>query len=68
MDKKKVNPLHIESLMSLVNKSPYFSLLGIRLVDISPGYAKVTIISRKMQVSPPLMFRLPTLLWQRKAN
>ena len=41
MDKKKVNPLHIESLMALVNESPYFSLLGIKLVDICPGYAKV---------------------------
>ncbi|MBQ9844718.1 MAG: PaaI family thioesterase [Oscillospiraceae bacterium] len=39
--KKKVNPLHIEKLMELVNNSPYFSLLGIRLMDISPGYAKV---------------------------
>ena len=41
MDKKKVNSLHIESLMALVNESPYFSLLGIKLVDICPGYAKV---------------------------
>ena len=41
MDKKKVNPEHIKSLMDLANESPYFSLLGIRLVDISPGYAKV---------------------------
>ena len=39
--KKKVNPEHINQLMALVNKSPYFSLLGIKLVDICPGYAKV---------------------------
>ncbi len=41
MDKKKVNPEHIKSLMALANESPYFSLVGIKLVDISPGYAKV---------------------------
>ena len=39
--RKKVNPQHIEKLMELVNHSPYFSLLGIKLVDISPGYARV---------------------------
>ena len=40
-NRKKVNPVHIEKLMELVNHSPYFSLLGIKLVDICPGYAKV---------------------------
>lgn len=40
-NRKKVNPQHIEKLMDLVNQSPYFSLLGIKLVDICPGYAKV---------------------------
>lgn len=39
--KKKVNPQHIEQLMALVNDSPYFTLLGIKLKEICPGYAKV---------------------------
>lgn len=37
----KLNPAHLSALMEMVNQSPYFSLLGIRLVQLAPSYARV---------------------------
>lgn len=38
---RKLNPAHLSALMEMVNQSPYFSLLGIRLVQLAPSYARV---------------------------
>ncbi|MBP1552005.1 MAG: PaaI family thioesterase [Oscillospiraceae bacterium] len=38
---KKVNKQHIEQLMELVNQSPFWSHMGMKLVDIAPGYARM---------------------------
>ena len=40
-NKRKINQEHINKLISLINDSPYFTLLGMKIVDISAGYAKI---------------------------
>ena len=40
-NKKKINPEHINQLVEIANSSPYFSLLGMKIVETGTGYAKV---------------------------
>lgn len=44
---RKVNPEHIEKLKTLVNESPFWSHMGMKLVDIAPGYARM-----EMEIDP----------------
>ena len=40
---KKPNPEHVKKLCSIINTSPYPSLLSMKLVDIGVGYAAIEI-------------------------
>lgn len=44
---RKVNPEHIEKLKELVNQSPFWSHLDMKLVDIAPGYARMEMVIDK---------------------
>ena len=38
-----INPQHINSLMDMINHSPYFKLLGMSVTEMDIGYSKVVI-------------------------
>ena len=38
--KRTLNPAHLEALMKMANSGPFFSHVGIRLVEMDYGYAK----------------------------
>ena len=45
---KKLNPDHIEAVLSLVNKAPYLHLLSIDMVELGPGLCRAqSVISEK---------------------
>lgn len=44
---RRINPAHIEQIKEMTSGSPYYSLLGIRLVEIASGYCKM-----EMQIDP----------------
>ena len=44
---RKVNPEHIEKLKELVNQSPFWSHMDMKLVDIAPGYARMEMVIDK---------------------
>ena len=49
---RQLNPMHLEALTEMVNNSPYFSLLGIRIVELKHGYARVEIDSEHKHLNP----------------
>ena len=38
---KEINPIHIEKLIELANQSPYCRLLGLQIIEVSPGRSKI---------------------------
>ncbi|MDD2621340.1 MAG: PaaI family thioesterase [Syntrophomonadaceae bacterium] len=40
---KKVNPLHIQALLDLINHGPYFELLSMEVKALSNGYSRVEV-------------------------
>lgn len=40
---RKINPDHIDALLSLINNSPYFKLLNIKVCELKEGYSKLTV-------------------------
>lgn len=47
-DMAQVNPRHVDAVMELINRSPYFELLGIRLTALSEGACTVeAVLERK---------------------
>lgn len=46
-----VNPIHVEQVMDLANKSPYFKLLGMKLEEMREGYCKVVVDVEKKHLN-----------------
>lgn len=40
---KQINPEHIDALLSLINSSPYFELLNIKVCELKKGYSKIKV-------------------------
>jgi uncharacterized protein (TIGR00369 family) len=40
---KKLNPEHLEAILDLINKSPYFKLLSMKATKLDFGYARVEV-------------------------
>ena len=38
---REINPDHIKALLDLINKGPYFQLLGIQICELHLGYSRV---------------------------
>jgi len=38
---KKINPEHTKSVIEMVNKAPYLSLLSMKIIELDYGYCKV---------------------------
>ena len=49
---KRLNPLHIEKLKQVVNQSPYSLLLGMKLVDLGPGFSIIELDISSMHLNP----------------
>ena len=40
---KTINPAHTQALMGLLNKAPYFALLGMDFQAMEPGYCRLVV-------------------------
>ena len=49
---KHINPEHINTILELINNSPYFKLLDMKVCDIGIGYAKVEIDLQGKHLNP----------------
>lgn len=38
---RRINPEHIEALLDLINRGPYFELLSMKVCELAVGYARV---------------------------
>ncbi len=48
----EINPGHIEALIKMLNGSPYFELLSMRVLELKKGYSKVEIDTEKKHLNP----------------
>jgi len=49
---QKINPDHIDSIISLMNKSPYFNLLSIVVKDLNIGYSLLEVDIENRHLNP----------------
>jgi len=49
---RHINPKHIDALLELMNKSPFFELLSIKVYELGIGYAKVEVDLQKKHYNP----------------
>lgn len=50
--KGPLNPLHIHTIIELINASPYFNLLSIVVKDIGVGYSKIETAVQDKHLNP----------------
>ncbi|MCL1798214.1 MAG: PaaI family thioesterase [Eggerthellaceae bacterium] len=48
----KVNPKHVEALLRLINRGPYFELLSMEVCELSRGYSRVETVLEKKHMNP----------------
>jgi uncharacterized protein (TIGR00369 family) len=49
---KELNPAYIEQVNRLINNSPYFQLLSMKLVDVGPGFSLLEIDLDRKHLQP----------------
>lgn len=49
---RRINPDHLSRIMEMTNGSPYYRLLGIRLVELGSGYAKMEMQAEHKHMNP----------------
>lgn len=49
---KKLNPLHIDAIIDLINQGPYFRLLSMKVRELGKGYARVDINLEEKHLNP----------------
>ena len=52
MNDRKLNPEHLNGIMEMTNSSPYYQLLGIRLVELDNGYARMEMQAEHKHMNP----------------
>ena len=52
MNYRKLNPEHLQRIMDMTNSSPYYQLLGIRLVELDNGYARMEMQAEHKHMNP----------------
>ncbi|MBW2663240.1 MAG: PaaI family thioesterase [Deltaproteobacteria bacterium] len=52
MTTRKINPEHIDSIISLMNKGPYFNLLSIMVKDLGLGYSLLEVDIENRHFNP----------------
>lgn len=46
------NPDHVKALIALINQGPYLQLLSMRLCEITPGYARLSVELERKHLNP----------------
>ena len=49
---KEINPEHIQAILQLINNSPYFQLIGMRLTEMKSNYARVELTMDRDHCNP----------------
>ncbi len=49
---KQVNPDHLTAIMQLINTSPFFSLLSLRITKLDHGYCQLEVDLEKKHLNP----------------
>ncbi|HIV19844.1 MAG TPA: PaaI family thioesterase [Candidatus Merdivicinus intestinigallinarum] len=49
---RQINPQHIDALLKLINSSPYFRLLNIRVCELREGYSKIQVNLEQKHLNP----------------
>ena len=49
---KHVNPKHIDALLELINRGPFFELLSMKVCELGIGYAKVEVDLQQKHYNP----------------
>ena len=49
---KQINPKHTDSLIQLINSSPYFELLSMKVRELGACYSKIAIDMQKKHCNP----------------
>lgn len=49
---RKINPEHIESILDLINRGPYFELLSMKVCELSTGYSRVEVDLERKHLNP----------------
>ena len=49
---RKLNPQYVEAVKPVVNRSPYFTLLGMSLRDVGMGYSLLNIDVQEKHIQP----------------
>ena len=49
---RKINPDHIDALLSLINNGLYFKLLNIKVREFKEGYSKITVALDQRHLNP----------------
>lgn len=53
MNIRRPNPDHLRCVMDMINSSPYYSLLGMRMVELDNGYARMEMdVDRQRHMNP----------------
>lgn len=52
MKMSKINPKHIESLIEMINQSPYLSLLSMKIREIGAGFSRAEVDLENKHMNP----------------
>jgi len=48
---RRINPAHIDALIRMINTSPYFQLLSMKVCDLGVGYSNVEVFLQKKHLN-----------------
>ena len=49
---KQINPEHLDALLALINASPFFKLLDMKVCELRKGYSKITVALDLKHLNP----------------
>ncbi|MBQ8507121.1 MAG: PaaI family thioesterase [Clostridia bacterium] len=49
---RKINPEHIRQVIDMTNSCPYYQLLGMKIVELGSGYARVEMDAEHKHMNP----------------
>ncbi|NLA25759.1 MAG: PaaI family thioesterase [Firmicutes bacterium] len=49
---RRLNPRHIEAVLNIINRAPYFQLLSMKVEELSIGYSRVLVDLKEKHLNP----------------
>ncbi len=49
---RRLNPHHIEAVLNIINRAPYFQLLSMKVEELSIGYSRVLVDLEEKHLNP----------------